>query len=226
MTPFICLYVVTPRHGSTVTDNLYVYGVTADEELELEVAGVGDAEEITTVSYQNLGAVVSPIDTTEPETTDEDAQAHDDVLRAVLEDEREPTVVPMQYGMAFSGTRTLKNLLRGARPAFRRALNDVEGSVELGVKVVTEEDGSIDRETARETVEDAFDGLYEERVENDLFSDRLLVNDAYLVDRDGRNAFDEAVGDLESDLDGQAMVQYTGPWAPYNFVDIDIGAQR
>lgn len=207
-------------------DNLYVYGVTDDEEFDFEMPGVAGADRIRTVSFRNLKALVSDIDTTEPEQTEEDAQAHDDVLRAVLEDEREPTVIPMQYGMAFESARTLKNVLRGARPAFRRALRDVEGTVELGVKIVSEEGGDIDPKTARETVDEHLEGLHQGKVENDLFSDRLLVNDAYLVGHDQREAFDAAVGDLEDDLEGRALVQYTGPWAPYNFVEIDIGAER
>lgn len=192
----------------------------------MEVSGVAGADRIRTVTFRNLGAIVSDIDTTEPDVTDDDAQAHDDVLRVLLEDDREPTVVPMQYGMAFEDARTLKNVLRGARPAFRKALRDVEGTLEFGIKVVDEEDADIDRETAREAVDDRLADLHEGHVENDLFSDRLLVNDAYLVDRDRREEFDRAVESLREDLEGRAMVQYTGPWAPYNFVDIDIGARR
>ena len=216
----------TAKMGSGTGDNLYVYGVLEDEEFGAEMSGVAGADRVRTVTFRNLGAVVSDIDTTDPEVSDEDAQAHDDVLRAVLEDDREPTVVPMQYGMAFESARTLKNVLRGARPAFRKALRDVEGTLEFGIKVVNEEDADINPETARETVEDHLGGLYEERAENDLFSDRLLVNDAYLVARENREEFDAAVNALRKELEETAMVQYTGPWAPYNFVDIDIGAQR
>ena len=207
-------------------DKLYVYGVVSDEEFEFEVSGVEGGDRIETVRFRTLGALVSPIDTAEPEESDENAQTHDEVLREVLEHEREPAVVPMQFGMVFESTRTLKNVLRGARPAFRRALSEVEGTVELGLKVVSEQDGGIGRETARETVNSHLEDLHASHVENDLFSDRLLVNDAYLVEREQREAFDTAVGELEQELEGKAMVQYTGPWAPYNFVDINIGARR
>ncbi|WP_158056334.1 GvpL/GvpF family gas vesicle protein [Halorussus halophilus] len=211
--------------------NLYVYGVyesdeTDESELELDVDGVGGAEHVTTVSFRNLSALVSEIDTTDPEQTDENAQAHDDVLRAALEHEDEPTVVPMQFGMAFESARTLKNVLRGTRHSFTKALRDVSGTVELGVKVVNEEDVSIAESTVREVIDDHLEEPSVNRVENDQFSDRLLANEAYLVERDRRTEFDEAVADLEDELDGDAMVQYTGPWAPYNFVDIHIGARQ
>jgi len=203
-------------------DHLYVYGIVADEELELDVEGVGGAERIYTVTTGGLSAVVSDIDTTDPERTTEAMEAHDRVLKAVLEDR---TVVPMSFGMAFKDERTLRNVLGGGKRAFRKALDEVEGTVELGVKLVGDADADLRRDPVREEARDRLEPIAVDVVGNDLFSDRLLVNDSYLVDRDDRVAFDEAVGALEQDLDG-VVVQYTGPFAPYNFVDIHIGAEQ
>jgi len=203
-------------------DHLYVYGIVEDEELELDVEGVGGAERIYTVTTGGLSAVVSDIDTTDPERTTEAMEAHDGVLKAVLEDR---TVVPMSFGMAFKDERTLRNVLGGGKRAFRKALDEVEGTVELGVKLVGDADADLRRDPVREEARDRLEPIAVDVVGNDLFSDRLLVNDSYLVDRDDRVAFDEAVGALEQDLDG-VVVQYTGPFAPYNFVDIRIGAEQ
>ncbi|WP_256392403.1 GvpL/GvpF family gas vesicle protein [Natronoarchaeum rubrum] len=203
-------------------DHLYVYGIVEDEELELDVEGVGGAERIYTVTTGGLSAVVSDIDTTDPERTTEAMEAHDRVLKAILEDR---TVVPMSFGMAFKDERTLRNVLGGGKRAFRKALDEVEGTVELGVKLVGDADADLRRDPAREEARDRLEPIAVDVVGNDLFSDRLLVNDSYLVDRDDRVAFDEAVGALEQDLDG-VVVQYTGPFAPYNFVDIRIGAEQ
>jgi len=203
-------------------DHLYVYGIVEDEELELDVEGVGGAERIYTVTTGGLSAVVSDIDTTDPERTTEAMEAHDGVLKAVLEDR---TVVPMSFGMAFKDERTLRNVLGGGKRAFRKALDEVEGTVELGVKLVGDADADLRRDPVREEARDRLEPIAVDVVGNDLFSDRLLVNDSYLVDRDDRVAFDEAVGALEQDLDG-VVVQYTGPFAPYNFVDIHIGAEQ
>lgn len=206
-------------------NNLYVYGVAADEEFEIDVSGVNGADRVRTVTYRNLGAIVSDIDTTDPEQTDENAQAHDDVLRTVLEDEREPTVIPMQFGMAFESDRALKNVLRGARPAFRRAINDIEGRIELGLKLVREENADVDTDAIEEAVEDELEPIAAQSVPNDLFSDRLVFNRSYLVERDDRERFDEAVARFEDEHD-DLIVRYTGPFAPYSFVDVKIGAQR
>jgi hypothetical protein len=129
----------------------------------------------------------------------------------------------MQYGMAFKDARTLKGVLRGSRRAFRKALNDIEGTVELGVKLVAT--GELDHDAARETVADRLSALAINETADDLFSDRLVVNRSYLVDRADRDAFDDAIDEIEAEYGEDATVQYTGPWPPYNFVDIHIGAE-
>lgn len=205
--------------------NRYVYGIVEGDDVEFETDAVAGAERVYTISHRRLGAVVSDIDTTDPEETDEDAQIHDDVLREIMDYDGGTTIVPMQFGMAFESDRELKNVLRGARPAFRRAMNDIEGKVELGLKLVREADADVDREEIEAAVEDAFDPIAAQAVENDLFSDRLVLNRSYLVDRDEREAFDDAVAQFEDEHE-DLMVQYTGPFAPYSFVDVKIGAKQ
>ncbi|RZH67721.1 GvpL/GvpF family gas vesicle protein [Natrinema altunense] len=205
--------------------NRYVYGVVEGDTVEFETEAVAGADRVYTISHRRLGAVVSDIDTTDPEETDEDAQRHDEVLREIMADGGGTTVVPMQFGMAFESDRELKNVLRGARPAFRRAMNDIDGTVELGLKLVSEADADIDREAIEADAADRFEPIADQSVANDLFSDRLVLNRSYLVAEDERETFDEAVADFEADHD-DVIVQYTGPFAPYSFVDVKIGAQQ
>lgn len=205
-------------------NRVYVYGVIDAEDIEFDTEGVDGADRAYAVTHGSLAAIVTDIDTMDPERTDENARAHNEVLQQLLELDGGRTVVPMQFGMVFKNERTLKHLLRDARPAFRRVLREFEGMVELGLKVVTEEDAEIDGESIREEVTNRFDGLAASTVENDRFSDRLVVNRSFLVERDARDAFDQAVGEFEADHE-DLLVQYTGPWPPYNFVDLRIGAQ-
>ncbi|AEH35462.1 GvpL/GvpF family gas vesicle protein [Halopiger xanaduensis] len=207
--------------------NRYVYGIVdgTEEPIEFETDAVGGADRVYTISHRRIGAVVSDIDTTDPEETDEDAQRHDDVLREVMEYDGGRSIVPMQFGMAFESDRTLKNVLRGARPAFRRAMNDVEGRFELGLKVVRDADADVDTEAVEETVAGELEPIAAQSVPNDLFSDRLVLNRSYLIDRDEREAFDEAVARLEEKREDLTF-RYTGPFAPYSFVDVKIGAQQ
>lgn len=209
-------------------------GVNADQDhdadpdretLSPEMTGVAGATELYPVSHGRLAALASPIDETDPEETDEDAKRHDAVLRALLTQNGGRTIVPMQFGMVFESERALKNVLRGGRGAFRRTLHDIDDRVELGLKVVREQDATVDDETIVERVSDELEPLATSSVDSGEFSDRLVLNRSYLVDRSEREAFDTAVGELEADLD-DVMIRYSGPFAPYSFVDVKIGAQR
>lgn len=204
------------------TQNLYTYGVVADDTFELDVAGVDGGTPIRTVEYRSLSAVVSDIDTLEPERSDENVRTHDDVLREVIESADGRTVVPMQFGMVFKNARTLKSVLRSGRRAFTKALRDVEGMVELGVKVVVDEGETVDEAIVAD-ISDRLAAAAERDVENDLFSDRLVLNRSYLVPYNDQESFSAVVQAVRDDYD-DLTIQYSGPWAPYSFVDIQIGA--
>lgn len=202
---------------------LYAYGVIHQEDsIDLSVEGVHGGS-VYTVDYRSLSAVVSDIDEEDPERTDEAVEAHNEVLGAVMEYDDGRTVVPMQFGMVFKDGRTLKGVMRGASRAFRKALNEIDGTVELGVKLVAT-GGDVDEAAVADAAQQLTEIAVNE-TDDDLFSDRLLLNRSYLVDRDDVEAFNDAVEEIETAFDEQLTVQYTGPWAPYNFVDIRIGAE-
>jgi hypothetical protein len=206
------------------TPNLYVYGITEQTDIELTVDGVGGESVLRTVEYRSLVALVTDIDTTDPDRSDEAVAAHDSVLQTVIERDDVETVVPMGFGMAFKNARTLKGVMRGARRALRKALNDVEGCVELGVKLVGPAEEMADTDELRDRLESELAPLSVGQTDDDLFSDRLVANRSYLVEQDQRDAFDDAIDAINAGYE-DVLVKYTGPWAPYNFVDIRIGAE-
>jgi hypothetical protein len=206
------------------TPNLYVYGITEQTDIELTVDGVGGESVLRTVEYRSLVALVTDIDTTDPDRSDEAVAAHDSVLQTVIERDDVETVVPMGFGMAFKNARTLKGVMRGARRALRKALNDVEGCVELGVKLVGPAEEMADTDELRDRLESELAPLSVGQTDDDLFSDRLVANRSYLVEQDQRDAFDDAIDAIDAGYE-DVLVKYTGPWAPYNFVDIRIGAE-
>ena len=208
-----------------MSENLYAYGVVEDTDFEIDVDGVAGATRAYTVSHGPLAAVVTDIDTMDPELSDENARAHDDVLQTVLLDAGGRTVVPMQFGSVFKNGRALKNVLRGGRRAFTKALREIDGYLEFGVKLVADEDATIDADAIEADAAERFGAASVSEATNDQFSDRLVMNRSYLVDRDERIAFDEAVDAVTDEYGDVLTVQYTGPWPPYNFVDIEIGAQ-
>lgn len=208
-----------------MTQAVYLYGVLEQEDIAFDIDGVADADSAYTIDHRTLSGVVSDIDTLDPEETDENVEAHHEVVNRLLEHEGGRTIVPMQFGMAFKSNRTLKNVLRSARPMFTRALRDIDGRVELGVKVVTEEETTIDEASVRQDVTARLEPLSEASTRDDNFSQRLVMNRSYLVERDRRPEFDRTVEELENDY-GELIFKYSGPWAPYNFVDIRIGRKQ
>ena len=60
---------------------------------------------------------------------------------------------------------------------------------------------------------------------NKPIGDRMIMNAAFLVARDTENAFDARVKDIGSRYD-KLTFKYTGPWPPYNFVNIRLKLER
>jgi gas vesicle protein GvpL/GvpF len=60
---------------------------------------------------------------------------------------------------------------------------------------------------------------------NKPIGDRMIMNAAFLVARDAEAAFDARVKDIGLRYD-KLTFKYTGPWPPYNFVNIRLKLER
>jgi hypothetical protein len=60
---------------------------------------------------------------------------------------------------------------------------------------------------------------------NKPIGDKMIMNAAFLVDRDREPAFDARVKTLGAKYDTLTF-RYTGPWPPYNFVNIRLKLER
>jgi Mg2+ and Co2+ transporter CorA len=61
---------------------------------------------------------------------------------------------------------------------------------------------------------------------NKPIGDRMILNAAFLVDRDLEKAFDEAVKHISHRYEDLLTFKYTGPWPPYNFVNIKLKLEK
>jgi Mg2+ and Co2+ transporter CorA len=61
---------------------------------------------------------------------------------------------------------------------------------------------------------------------NKPIGDRMILNAAFLVERDRETAFDEAVKQVSRDYEDLLTFKYTGPWPPYNFVNIKLKLEK
>ncbi|MCO5165689.1 MAG: GvpL/GvpF family gas vesicle protein [Planctomycetes bacterium] len=60
---------------------------------------------------------------------------------------------------------------------------------------------------------------------NKVIGDRMIMNFAFLVPREQEAAFDAKVKEIGARLD-HLTFKYTGPWPPYNFVNIRLKLER
>ena len=60
---------------------------------------------------------------------------------------------------------------------------------------------------------------------NKAIGDKMIMNAAFLVQREQEEAFDRRIKEIASSFD-KLTFKYTGPWPPYNFVNIRLKLER
>jgi hypothetical protein len=84
-------------------------------------------------------------------------------------------------------------------------------------------------ETGNAFVSDIHEALKEVAIasrSNKPIGDRMILNAAFLVERDRERAFDEKVREVSRKYEEMLTFKYTGPWPPYNFVNIKLKLER
>ncbi|MFC4023546.1 GvpL/GvpF family gas vesicle protein [Oceanobacillus longus] len=61
---------------------------------------------------------------------------------------------------------------------------------------------------------------------NDPIGEKMLLNAAYLIDRDKEAEFDEKVNALHDSWQDKVDFKYTGPWPAYNFINIKLKVEE
>jgi len=219
------------KADKTVSDSLgkYVYCVIPFPIKEKESFGnIGfDASEVYTFDYRDLSPVVSDVTYRDYAVDEKEVEIHRNVVEQVMQ---EHSVIPVAYGMAFKSTKLLQIAMSAGYQAMQKALPIVDGKVELGIKVFLPKDlGPMDSAQREECSADFLSSLLAVSSNNKklkLFSDRLILNSTFLVEKSGMDEFSLQVGRLKEKYQ-ELMVQYSGPWPAYNFVDIHIlGGKR
>ena len=61
---------------------------------------------------------------------------------------------------------------------------------------------------------------------NKPIGDKMIMNAAFLVEREKTKAFDEKISEIAKKYENKLSFLYTGPWPPYNFVNIRLKLER
>jgi len=130
------------------------------------------------------------------------------------------TIIPMAFGTVFKDQEILETILSKSYRAVKQTLALIDGKIELGVKVVKNKLDDVNNGVALEILE-SLNKLSIKSVKGDNFSDRLLLNHSFLVEKNKFSKFSEEIAKLEKKHNDLKFL-YTGPWPPYSFVNIKI----
>jgi hypothetical protein len=89
-------------------------------------------------------------------------------------------------------------------------------------------DGALEEMSMR-YVADVHDALKPSAVasrSNKPIGDRMILNAAFLVERSQEQAFDDRVKETSRKYEEMLTFKYSGPWPPYNFVNIRLKLER
>ncbi len=84
-------------------------------------------------------------------------------------------------------------------------------------------------EKSAEYVKQIYEGLRDVCVasrDNKPIGDKMIMNAAFLIHKDREKEFDAAVNKIAADFGDRLTFRFTGPWPPYNFVNIRLKLER
>src|SRR5438067_2553984 len=249
------------------TERRYVYGIiAASEPTNFGRTGLGGSgEQVYTVHFNDIAAVVSKTSVFIFDPTRENALAHEHVIETVM---RSRTIIPMSFGTVFRTDEDIREVLRSIYSSLKDVLDKMEGRTEFGMKVTWDRDRIIEElkredeeihkfhveltkkhlqstyfarmqlgrmidkamaERAAGFVREIYDGLRSVCVasrDNKPIGDKMIMNAAFLIEQPREAEFDAAVNRVAKKFGDRLNFKYTGPWPPYNFVNIRLKLER
>jgi len=245
----------------------YVYGIVRSKgAMAFGSIGIGGAgEQVYTVNYLDIAAVVSKTAVAIFDPTRENALAHEHVIETVMKNH---TIIPMSFGTVFRTDDDIREVLKGIYSSVKDVLEQMAGKLEFGLKVnwdrdqiiqeLMEQDEEI-RRFHREIIRKQLQSTYFARMQlgrmidkalaertiryvreiyealriccvasrdNQPIGDKMIMNAAFLIQKAREAEFDAAVNRVAQKFGDRLNFKYTGPWPPYNFVNIRLKLER
>jgi len=180
---------------------------------------------ITIIPYKDIGVIVSKYPFLNPILDEKEAMKHADILKKIT---KKITIIPMAFGNVFKDEKTLEFVLKKSYNLIKESLEKIENKIELGVKVIKnniEENGIENEDNIIVEILNPLNKLSVKSMQGENFSERLLLNHSFLVEKNNFSKFSNAIANLEKKYK-QFKFIYTGPWSPYSFVNIHIGGKN
>jgi len=245
----------------------YVYGIIeAGEPITFGRSGLaGSAEQVYTVHYQDIAAIVSRTSVFIFDPTRENALAHEHVIESVM---KTNTIIPMSFGTVFRTDDDIREVLKSIYASLKDVLKQMAGKVEFGLKVTWDRDRIIEElkhedeeihrfhmELTKKHLQSTYfarmqlgrmidkslverSALYVREIyealrsvcvasrDNKPIGEKMIMNAAFLIEREHESEFDATVNRIARKFGDRMNFKYTGPWPPYNFVNIRLKLER
>jgi len=195
---------------------IYLYGIINKKNAKLNIRGLKN-KPIEEINFKDVSALTSSYPNLNPELNEKEAVQHANILKRIA---KKTTLVPTSFGTVFKDEEILETILSTSYHAVKQTLALIEGKIELGLKVVKNELGYVPNGIAQEIL-GSLDKLSVKSAKGDNFSDRLLLNHSFLVEKNNFSKFSNEIAKLEKKHKDLRFL-YTGPWPPYSFVNINI----
>lgn len=195
---------------------IYVYGLI-DKDINTGIKGLKN-KTIEKIKFKDIWVLTSPYPNLRPMVKEDEAMQHAEILKKIA---KRTTIIPMSFGTVFKDQEILEAVLEKSYPIIKSTLEDIRGKIELGVKVLKNPDSDDTYDKLASEILESLNKLSVKSVQGDRFSERLLLNYSFLVEKSRFSEFSEKIGELEMNNKDLKFV-YTGPWPPYSFINIKI----
>jgi len=140
------------RPRSMVQEGQYIYCIVGTGEARnFGPIGIGDrGDPVTTISYKDLGVVVSSVPMTKYVVSKETMLSHEKVIEAVMKDH---ALLPVRFYTVAPNAEEIRSLLRRRYLEFKKLLRELDNKVELGLKAFWRDMNAIFQELASESGE-------------------------------------------------------------------------
>ena len=115
----------------------YVYGILSNRE-ERSFGEIGiNKEEVYTINFKDISAVVGDSPLRTYEVTRETLLAHEKVISEVM---KAHTVIPMTFGTVAKDKKDVENMLERMYAEFKQVLKRIEDKLQIDVKAIWDKD--------------------------------------------------------------------------------------
>jgi len=245
-----------------VMEGKYIYCIIAAVAKNFGSIGIGcRGDEIYTVCFKDIAAVVSNSPIIRYTVSRENTLAHEKAIEEVM---KEHTVLPVRFSTITKDEERVKKVLEKEYDKFKDLLNRMEGKKELGLKAIFKEDviykdilgkykdlrilkekvavlpsektyfkraeiGEMveaalkrEKEIYKKDILDALYPLAAEVKTNSSYWELMIINAAFLVQKDKETEFDQKVNELGAKYSSNIKFKYIGKVPPFNFVNLVI----